>query len=291
MRPWSILSTAAALALLMAGCAPGSSGGPEDVPDVEVQNGDQVLWLRPSSACWSFGCFDGPRPDPLESAGTSTELSVRFPKPNWEFSALLTQDLDACQPRELHAQLTSNRDGTWNLQQQGPAGDWVVDVFGFADGEGDVASSFTWTTSADGELPPARGTLIALADHDVELDSYGIEFFVAGLEHTPLDALASVSVSDSAGQEFVVEVPRSGDAATCGTAAGSASFRFSDSQAQDRADELVTALGDGPYAYRVDLTLDGVTYQGRGSWPAGAEERSLEVDLTFSPPLPAWDGD
>ena len=291
MRTRSVLGTAAVLAVLVAGCASGTSGAPEDVPDVEIQNGDQVLWLRPTSACWSFGCFDGPRPDPLESAGEASFLTVRFPKPTWEFSALLTQDLEACQPRQLHADLTPNHDGTWRLDQQGPAGDWAVDVFGYADGQGDVAASFAWTSTGDGELPPATGTLIALADHDVELDSYGIEFSIAGLDHTPLDALATVSVSDSAGQEFVVEVPRSGDAATCGTAAGSASFRFPDSQAQERADELVASLGDGPYAYRVDLTLDGVTHQGRGSWPARAEERSLEVDLTFSPPLPAWDGD
>lgn len=290
MRTRSVLGTAAVLAVLVAGCASGTSGAPEDVPDVEIQNGDQVLWLRPTSACWSFGCFDGPRPDPLESAGEASFLTVRFPKPTWEFSALLTQDLEACQPRQLHADLTPNHDGTWRLGQQGPAGDWAVDVFGYADGQGDVAASFAWTSTGDGELPPATGTLIALADHDGELDSYGIEFYVDGLDETPLQAAASVTITDGAGKTFAVDLPREGDATTCGPSAGSVSFRFPDSQAQAPAQDLVAALGEGPYTYQADLTLDGVTHRGTGSWPAGAPERSLEVGLDFSPALPAWDG-
>lgn len=43
MRTRSVLGTAAVLAVLVAGCASGTSGAPEDVPDVEIQNGDQVL--------------------------------------------------------------------------------------------------------------------------------------------------------------------------------------------------------------------------------------------------------
>ena len=260
------------------------------MPDVEVQVGDQVLWLRPSTACWSNGCFDGPRPDPLESAGTSDHVSIRFPKPAWEFSAVLTQDLGACQPRQLSADLTSNRDGTWELAQQGPAGTWAVDVFGYGDWDGDVAASFAWQTTGDGALPPARNALIALADYDGEVESYGIEFTVLGLPTTPVDATATLTVRDHSGGEFVTEIPRRGDATTCGPSAGSLWFAFADDSTQKQADELVAALGEGPFTYQIDLVLDDVTHVGTGTWPAGAAEQSLEVPLDFTPVLPAWDG-
>ena len=63
-----------------------------------------------------------------------------------------------------------------------------------------MITTFRWTTSRDGALPgPATGSAAVLADHDGELDSYGVEVFVQDLADQPRQAAATVTVTQCAG--------------------------------------------------------------------------------------------
>ena len=53
----------------------------------------------------------------------------------------------------------------------------------FARGNGDVITTFRWTTPVSGAMPAeAGGSAAVLADHDGELDSYGVELSVTNLD-------------------------------------------------------------------------------------------------------------
>lgn len=52
-----------------------------------------------------------------------------------------------------------------------------------------------------------------------------------------------------------------------------------------------TELGAGPFTYDVELTLDGTTYHGVGTWPDGeTEDIAPHVPLTWTPALPVYRG-
>ena len=45
-------------------------------------------------------------------------------------------------------------------------------------------------------------------------------------------------------------------------------------------------LGDFPFTYDVQLTLDGETYRATATYPDDAEDQSIAVPLEFEPSLP-----
>ena len=52
-----------------------------------------------------------------------------------------------------------------------------------------------------------------------------------------------------------------------------------------------TRIGAGPFTYSVDLTLDGTTYRGAGTWPTDeTPDAAPAVPLTWTPELPSYDG-
>ena len=143
------------------------------------------------------------------------------------------------------------------IRPAGLAGDWDVDVFGRGDG-GDVITTFRWTTPVDGQMPPpASGSAAVLADHDGELDSYGVELGVNNLASRPGRATAAITVSGSDGQTTIE--PRWVSACY---SQGDLWFKAARSRGL-----AATEIGEGPFTYTVTLTLDGTTYTGVGEWP------------------------
>lgn len=297
MRRFRILPVLAVAPLVLAlGCAPevttleGRSPGTPESPGTAVpfdspppvvlhdETGD--VDLDPWSFCFGSGCADGMPPTELAQV-SSGAVDLDFPLRGWDFTATFKRLGESC-ARQITVDVGSTGPTAFHLEPAGPAGTWDVDLFGRGP-EGDLITTFRWSTPADGVLPgPPTGSAAVLADHDGELDSYGVEIGISDLGPRPAAASATVVVRGADGRS--VEIPtrfhrRCHDA-------GSLWFT-----APAEAGRRATEIGPGPFAYEVRLVLDGTTYVGRGTWPDGeTEEIAPHVPLTWTPTLPAYTG-
>ena len=255
-------------------------GGTIDIdrpPPVEVRGGDTVLDLEAWTACWGNGCYDGGPPVNPEDIGNPDEIIVEFPEEGWEFSATFTPVGAECGRRQTEPlepiDATSHR-----LVPIGLAGVYDVTLFGRGPG-GDLFVTLRWTTPADGIMPVPAATASILADHDGQIDSYGVEVPVWNLAATPESASGQVTVTSLEGNTHTFDLTRE----DLGCSEGSIYFTAS-------LDEGLTAasLGTPPFTYELTLGLDEETYVGTGAWPDEVDPECAPcVPLTFTPPLPA----
>jgi hypothetical protein len=252
-------------------------------PPVTLDLDGRRVALDPWSACYGNGCYDGaPRPPYVDVGGRAT-VPFSFPDPGWTFEATFRSgEHDEC-PRTVTVPVRRTSDRTFEVTPAGPAGTWLVDVFGRGPEGGDVITTFSWSTTTEGTFPEAAtGSAGVLADHDGELDSYGVEVYVQDLAATPRDATASVTVTSAEGRSVTLAPRRDPGCYS----AGNLGFR-----ASDDVGRRATTLGDGPFTYDVALTLDGTTYHGVGTWPDDeTEDIAPHVPLTWTPGLPAYKG-
>jgi hypothetical protein len=277
------------LALGLTGCgqatsaSPGGSGGfqPGDVTPVVLQLDSGPVELAPWTYCLGNGCADGAPPDRLHDAGDPAEVPFTFDRSGWEFSATFRERVPEC-ARMITAPVEKTADRAFVVRPAGPAGDWDVDVSGHGDG-GDVITSFRWHTPVDGQLPePASGSVAVLADHDGELDSYGVELYLSDLDRQPREATARITVTGADGRSISI-TPRRDDGCY---SAGDVGWRAPRSEGL-----AATTIGEGPFTYSVEVTLDGRRYVGHGTWPGGeAEDFGPHVPLTWEPALPSYTG-
>ena len=256
----------------------GDGWGPPITLDVDGRRVD----LDPWTTCYDKGCADGSPQAPFVDVGRRDSVPFSFPDSGWTFDATFRSgDFGDC-ARQITVPVEKTSERTFAVAPAGPSGTWFVDVFGSGPG-GDVITTFTWTTNQDGALPgPATGSAAVLADHDGELDSYGVEVYVRDLAEQPQQASATVTVTSAEGRTVTL-TPRWDDECY---SEGSLSFRASDEQGR-----RATELGEGPFTYDVALTMDGTTYHGVGEWPTDeAEDIAPHVPLRWTPALPVYDG-
>jgi hypothetical protein len=279
-----------AAVLLVGGCGDATGSGGEtgsepdltEPPPITLHLADRDLELRPWTWCYGNGCVDGWHGDDLESVGSPSSVEFSFPEEDWHFTATFNEHgVEKC-ARRISMPVEPAGDGSWVIEPAGPAGTWDVDISGGGPG-GDVITTFTWTTPTDGALPGTpTGSAAVLADHDGELDSYGVEIGVDNLAAQPREASASVTVTSADGQSVTIDTKPQRSCYSEG------SLWFT---ASDDVGRRATELGAGPFEYAVELTLDGATYTGRGSWPDGeTEDIAPHVPLTWAPELPAYTG-
>jgi hypothetical protein len=251
-------------------------------PPITLDLDGRRVDLDPWTACYGKGCADGAPRAPFVDVGERDGVPFSFPDSGWTFEATFRSGEYGDCPRAITVPVEKTSDRTFVVTPAGPAGRWYVDVFGRGPGA-DVVTTFTWTTRQDGALPgPASGSAAVLADHDGELDSYGVEFDVQDLAEQPKQASATVTVTSAEGRSVTL-APRWHDECF---SEGSLSFRASDEQGR-----RATELGAGPLTYDVALTLDGTTYHGVGEWPTDeTEDIAPHVPLTWTPALPAYRG-
>jgi hypothetical protein len=260
-------------------------GGPlQGPPDVVVHGDEGPVSLRPYTFCYGNGCADGTPPEDPPAVGSPAEVTVDFPLPGWTFSANLQAAGDEC-AREQHVDLERTGPTTFVLRPAGPAATYRVDLFG--QGDGDLFVRFLWTTPVDGPMPEPAARLAVLADHDGEVDSYGVELQVSNLAATPASAEATVTVTAADGRALTFEAARARAMyEACDDLEGSLYWDGPDDEGLRAA-----ALGDPPFSYEVVLTLDGVRHVAMATWPddeiAGNEP---SVALEFEPALPALSG-
>ena len=254
--------------------APNVPGAP---PPVTVAFADDSIDLKAWTYCYDTGCVDGAPPRNPPDVGGPEELTVEFPLDGWRFSAFLEPSGDEC-GREFRTSLEEFADGTFLLRPVGYAGTYDVTLMGR--GGGDLFVTFRWTTPHDGPLPEPKARLAIIADHDGEPDSYGIELHIRDLAETPKKSSATITVSAANGEEITFDAKGEGD-----------SCRPDGEIYWDGPDDkgrAAAALGEAPFTYEVELTLDGERYFATATWPDDEiEGNGPSVRLQFSPPLPA----
>ena len=117
-------------------------------------------------------------------------MAFSFALDGWTFDASFREPRDRCF-RQVDGLVEQTGDQTFEVTPAGPAGTWDVDLTGRGP-EGDVVTTFRWTTPTAGGAPAeATGSAAVLADHDGSLDSYGVEVFLDDLAEQPRRATAT----------------------------------------------------------------------------------------------------
>jgi hypothetical protein len=202
---------------------------------------------------------------------------VEFPLPDWSFTAYFTPAGERC-GRSQEVPVESIRDGEFVLRPAGHAD--VYDVTLFGRGGGSLSVTFRWTTPNDGPLPKPEGRAAIITDGDGGPYSYGVELELKNLAESPEQAAATITVKAKDGDSITFEAERA--KGRCWPE-GTVYWDGPDDKGLEAAH-----LGDGPFEYIVELSLDGRRYMGTGTWPAD-EIRGNEpsISLDFSPRLPA----
>ena len=256
---------------------PSDPGIPGRPPPVVVRSDDASVELEPFTYCYENGCADGIAPDDPPDLGRSSEVTVAFPLPSWQFTAEFVSAGDDCSRRQ-EVPLERRDDGTFVLRPAGHAGTYDVTLAGR--GNGDLFVTFRWTTPTDGPLPAPEARLALLADHDGEVDSYGIELMVENLAQTPSEATATITVTAPNGRTLTFDATQE----DLGCSEGTVYWGGPDDQGL-----AASALDDqGPFTYDVVLVLDGIRYSATATWPTDViigNEPSVALD--FQPSLPA----
>jgi hypothetical protein len=266
------------------GSPPPSSPGPEAAPPEEgapprvtVRFGRDHVALPAFSYCYGNICADGMPPASPPDVGSPAEVEVDFPIAGWTFDATFVPAGERC-GRAQTLPVRQEGDGPLVLRPAGFAGTYDVTLFGR--GDGDLVTVFRWSTPTDGPLPRPESRLAVLADHDGEVDSYGVELDVSNLAATPERAEATITVTAADGAELTFDAARSS-----GPCRPEGSVYW---DGPDREGLAAARLGPAPFAYRVVLLLDGVRHEANARWPADViRGNEPSVGLSFTPPLPA----
>jgi hypothetical protein len=261
---------------VLRGSEPLEPGGLKAPPPVTVTSLGRSIELHAWTYCYKNGCADGaPPPDP-PAIGSADEVIIQFPLKQWSFKASFSKADEKC-ARVQTVPLTAIGDGQFVLRPAGFADTYDVTLMGR--GNGDLFTTFTWTTPVDGPLPEPSGRLAVLSDHDGAVDSYGVELELRNLERTPRRATARITIEARDGEPLTFMAKRArGQCFPEGTVYW---------DGPDNKGTQAAALGDAPFTYEVEITLDGERYVAHATWPDD-EIRGNEpsVTLEFTPALP-----
>lgn len=245
-------------------------------PPVILRYGAESKALEAHTYCFGNVCADGAPPNSPPSVGSPEQVLIDFPLKQWSFEAIFEPAGERCGRMQTVA-LERNESGSFVLEPAGYAGTYDVTLFGR--GNGDLFTTFRWFTPYDGALPTPEARLALVSGDSGHLHSYGVELAVSNLAETPDRASATVTVTAANGASLTFQAARANGCRPEGTVY----WDGPDAEGKNAAE-----LGPPPFAYSVDLELDGERYTATAHWPAD-EIRGNEpsVALRFRPALPA----
>ena len=167
---------------------------------------DESVALQAWSYCFDSVCIDGSPPAEPADVGNPEEVAVEFPLPGWSFTASFRPAGDEC-GRVQEVPLEAGGDGRLVLPPAGRAGAYDVTLFGR--GDGDLVTTFRWTTPGDGVPATPQARLAVLAGDDEEVDSYGVELELTNLARTPRQASATITIEAADGKAVTFDATRS----------------------------------------------------------------------------------
>lgn len=268
-------------------------GETREPPAIRVTGDGTTMELPITTTCWidfigsdgtySDYCADGFRApvDDLQRVRGTGPLYVEFPVAGWEFSAttILIGTEEQC-GRSQTEPLARIAPTVHQLVPQDFAGAYIVDVHGSGPG-GDVVSTFVWETTVDGVLSVPKANMGLLWFDDGQVTTYAADMSISGLAITPDSASASVIVTAANGASTEVRYVENRPEGC--RSPGLVSLDV------NRSDALrAAALGEAPFTYDVELTMDNTVYRATATWPRDKfVDHSGYVPLRFAPALPA----
>lgn len=251
-------------------------------PPVVLQLAGGQAVVEPWGYCYGNSCIHGMPQPPFEDVGDRAEVPFSFPLKRWTFEASFSPSSDSRCERTINVPVEKTGDYTFAVPPAGPPGAYDVNVFGRGP-EGDVITTFAWTTTETGFLPEPSGYAGIVADNDGEFDSYGVEIGIEALADTPREASVKVTVTAANGRSTTI-----GPLPADELCAGDGLVSFVGGQADGKR---AAALGPAPFDYLVEVTMDGQAYLGTAVWPRDEKpDLAPYTTLTFDPPLPAYTG-
>lgn len=240
---------------------------------------DESVALQAWAFCYRSGCVDGRPPAEPPDVGSPEKVVIEFPLKGWAFTASFRPAADEC-GRMQEVPLESAGDGRFVLRPAGHSAAYDVTLFGR--GDGDLSTTFRWTTPIDGALPTPQARLAVIADHDGKPGSYGVKLELTNLARSPRQASASITVQAGNGD---------GDAVTFHATRSRTRCLPESTVYWDGPDEkglAAAALGEGPFTYKVELLLDGAVYRAT-RYLAGRRDRGQRAfgSAPLHPRLPA----
>lgn len=238
-----------------------------------------------------LGCWWGPtgnldcveeEPEPLAElpdVGSPEFVDFWFGVKGWTFEASFTELGVAC-PRVEETKTVSTGGHWFRLDPAGLAGDYRVDLTGYgpeSDFKGaPTQMSFVWHTPTDGPVDKPEARVSSLGG-DLEVVSLGFQ---------PTSATARLTITAANDASMTRPIPLWPPSGRPCTELGGLYFQGDDQDFAGASD-----LGPGPFTYLVRLTLDGKEYVGTGTYPDDVRAgTAVSVELTWSPPLPAYSG-
>ncbi len=264
--------------------AAGEAGPIGDGPPPVVVTGENApIALEAWTYCFGTACVDGMPPAQPADVGSPAVVIIEFPLDDWSFEAEFVVTAGGECPRRQSVPVEQTAPGQYLLEPAGHADAYDVTLFGRGDGGGgDLFVTFRWTTPADGPMPLPEARIAVLADHDGQVDSYGIELELSDLAVTPREASAEVTVTAADGESLSFSATRAPGCMAEGTVYW---------DGPDEAGLRAAMLGPAPFTYLVEVVLYGTQHAATAAWPgdqiAGYEP---SVSLEFDPPLPALTG-
>ncbi|WP_183097893.1 hypothetical protein [Nocardioides pelophilus] len=228
------------------------------------------------SYCWANGCGDMvlPKAEDAPDVGSVSPLNVAFPRPG-QWSINLREGTDGRSCASYPALIEPDNETHLQLTPSGPAANRFASYFVYAAG-GDTSGFWRWTVARDGvplswmtvtQNSPSSG---GMTDLTLVIDDAAVDGDVS--------AEVTVEAADGATDTFALsEVDQHCD--------GDGFVELA--IPEDTPEQRIDGLGPAPYDYRVDLTVDGQTYTGTGSWSGQGTEHGGDARLTFEPALPA----
>ena len=124
--------------------------GPPRVPNVEVETDLGPDVSAPWTWCYDDACVDGAQPPSrsLVDVGSGESFEFSWPDDGWEFEATFHEPASDC-PRTITVPAEPLGAHRYRVPATGPAGRWLVDLFGSGP-SGDAITTVRWETTVDG---------------------------------------------------------------------------------------------------------------------------------------------